>query len=168
MSPVDPALFGAQSAFVEQCYAGLQLKTGSHDRVWGLGEADWGADLKAGTLTFTTPTMQTVCSVQVIGTYNTQDGTFLWGWEHPSVPELLGAHARLVRDFAAEHGLNDLLLNPLGCTEDDIWAFGALATALGGAQGAYRGPAGTTLVMMTFSDVSISGGPISGGAVSRG
>jgi hypothetical protein len=36
------------------------------------------------------------------------------------------------------------------------WQFTAVALYLSGAQGAYRGPAGTTMVFMTFGTMTIS------------
>ena len=156
MPSVDPRLFGAQTGFVEQSLAGLQTLTALQDSLYGLGQADWQADLQRGTITFTGPEMTVVAPVQIIGTYDTQDGSWLWGWEHPSVPATLAAHARLVRDFAAEHRLTSLLPQTLHCTQDDIWAFAALATRLASAQGAYRGPAGNTLVMMTYGELQLS------------
>ena len=41
-------------------------------------------------------------------------------------------------------------------SEDEAWEFTALACQLCRAQGAYRGPAGTALVYMTFGEVTLS------------
>jgi len=38
--------------------------------------------------------------VQIVGTLNTADSAWMWGWDHPSVPEDLGEHARAVRSTA--------------------------------------------------------------------
>ena len=156
MIPAQPALFGAQTAFVEQSLAGLQTLTALQDSLYGLGQADWQADLQRGTLTFTGPELTVTAPLQVIGTYDTGDGSWLWGWDHPSVPGPLAVHAGLVRDFAREHGLSALLSRTLHCTEDDLWAFAALATRLAAAQGAYRGAAGSTLVMLTYGELQLS------------
>ena len=40
-----------------------------------------------------------IAPVQVVGTYDTEDGTWLLGRDHPSVSEPLGAFARRVRNF---------------------------------------------------------------------
>ncbi|MBZ9750399.1 hypothetical protein K7W42_05940 [Deinococcus sp. HMF7604] len=152
MTNVNPALFGDQSAVVERALAGLQAQTAAHDGAWGLGRADWQADLQAGTLTFTNETFRATCPVQVVGTYNTQDGPWLWGWDHPSVPAELTRAAGKVRAFAQEHRLHALTTRTLSCTEEDAWHL----TALDGAQGAYRGPAGPTLVFMTFGEVALT------------
>nr|WP_157084828.1 DUF6882 domain-containing protein [Sphingomonas pituitosa] len=42
------------------------------------------------------------------------------------------------------------------CTEQQAWQFTAVALYLSGAQGAYRGRSGTTLVYMTFGTVTVA------------
>jgi hypothetical protein len=44
----------------------------------------------------------------------------------------------------------------LNCDEADCWEFTALACQLCKAEGAYRGPGGTTLVFMTFGKITMS------------
>lgn len=40
-------------------------------------------------------------------------------------------------------------------SEEEAWRFTAVALHLSGAAGAYRGPAGSTYVFMTFGDVTV-------------
>lgn len=135
----------------------LQTLTSSHDSMWGLGSAAWGADLEKGIITFDTDDGTHVeAPLQVIGTYNTQDGTWLWGWDHPSVSESLSQHAQLAFDYGQKHGIADLTTRKVSCSEECCWEFTALACFLAQAQGAYRGPAGPTHVFMTFGTVNIS------------
>ncbi len=93
--------------------------------------------------------------MQIVGTYNTEDGTFLWGWDHPSVQEPLREHAKLAKKFGEEHNLPDYTNRIVECSEDDAWKFTAVAARLGNANGAYRGPAGTALVYMTFGEIKL-------------
>jgi hypothetical protein len=44
----------------------------------------------------------------------------------------------------------------VACDEAEAWEFTALACKLCNAQGAYRGPAGSARVFMTFDDVQLS------------
>jgi hypothetical protein len=134
----------------------LQLKTSAHDSGWGLGAADWAVDQDTGVITFTGRTVVATAPAQIIATYNTQDGTWLWGWDHPSVVEHMGDHARQVYAFGQEHGIVELTTRKLACSEDDAWRLTALACHLCNAQGAYRGPAGTALVYLTFGEVTLS------------
>jgi len=116
----------------------------------------WDVDLDAGVIAFTSATKVVSAPVQVIGTYNTLDQTFLWGWDHPSVSEPLGADARLAREFGRRQDLSLFTTRKVECTEDQAWIFTAVALYLSGAQGAYRGPAGTTMVFMTFGEMTIA------------
>lgn len=155
MSNIATDIFGAQAENIEAYFKALQLKTHLADSTWGLGNADWDADLDAGTLTFTEGNKRIHTTMQVLGTYNTQDGTFLWAWAHPSVPHKLAQHALKVKAFAEAQGLEALLTPQLTCSELDCWKLTALAVHLSGAQCAYRGPAEPALVYMTFDNVEI-------------
>jgi hypothetical protein len=140
----------------DQSMEELRLKTSAHDASWRLGEADWAVDQDDGTIIFTRPDgIRAVCPVQIIGTYNTNDGTWLWGWQHPSVVEPLQAHAWTLHEYGKANNIATLTTPKITCSEDEAWEFAALACKLNNAQGAYRGPAGATLVFMTFGTVKL-------------
>lgn len=135
----------------------LRLKTEAHDGTWRLGECRWDVDQDLGTIVFTRPDGVTAtCPVQIIGTYNTLDSTWLWAWDHPSVVPALQDHAWTVRDYGDARGIDRLTTRKLSCSETEAWELTALACKLCNAQGAYRGPAGTVLVFMTFGTVSLN------------
>ncbi len=117
---------------------------------------DWDVDLDEGVIRFTSATKVVSAPVQVVGTYNTVDGTFLWGWDHPSVPEPLGADARLAREFGERQNLPMFTQRKVKCTEKEAWRFTNVAHYLAGAKGAYRAPAGTTMVFVTFGALTIT------------
>jgi hypothetical protein len=138
-------------ALLDQSMEELRLKTAAHDGLWRLSKADWDIDQDAGTITFTGPSVTATCPVQIIGTFNTVDGSWMWGWDHPSVDPPLQEHARLCREFGEKHGIEYLTAHRLEeSNEDDAWQLTALACKIAGAQGAYRGPAGSTMVFVTF------------------
>ena len=89
-------------------------------------------------------------------TYNTEDGTWLWCWDHPSVLEPIRHHAAKVKAYGDEHRIARLTTRKLACSETDAWAFTALATKLNDAQGAYRGKSGSAWVYMTLGPVTLS------------
>ena len=161
--PADPTL--PHETVLARAREELSLKTGLHDRLFGLAEADWAADLAAGTLTFTSAAkgVTATCDCQVVGTLNTDDGTWLWGWDHPSVPPGLDRHAAAVKAYGEAKGLPDLTTRKLEASEDDGWTFAALACHLSDAQGAYsdtqgayRGPAGPARVFFTYGEPRIT------------
>jgi len=152
----DPADAAIDATF-ERADAELQLKTEAAIGLWGLGSGEsWAVDLDAGTITFINEKgWEITAPVQVIGTLNTADGTWLWGWDHPSIPAPVSEHAQRVREFGEQHGLGALTTRKIEADETDGWSFTALACHLAGAQGGYRGPAGDALVFMTYGQVSI-------------
>ncbi len=144
-------------ALLDRCMEELRLKTEAHAAGWGLGTTDrWGLNQEDGQLVFTSKKLIATAPAQIIGTYSTETGTFLWAWDHPSVLAPLQEHARRVREYGEQHGITALTTRKLECEELEAWEFTALACHLCDAQGAYRGPAGPALVFMTFGEITLS------------
>jgi hypothetical protein len=144
-------------ALVERSMEELRLKTQAHTESWGLGSADqWDMDQEEGLLQFTTKKLIATAPAKIIGTYSTQTGTWMWGWDHPSVEPPLQEHAKRVRRYGEKHGHPLLTTRKLECDEQQAWEFTAIACHLCDAQGGYRGPAGPALVFMTFGQVTLT------------
>ena len=145
---------------IERSKNELQMKTSAHDGLWHISEASWNADIEAGAIEFHNGKGQRITApMQVVGTYNSEDGTWLWGWDHPSVPPSAAKDATLAREFGARHGLEEYTTRKIECDMDLAWEFAAVACHLAGAQGVYSGPSGPTRVFMTFGTTTISAGP---------
>lgn len=152
--------------FLARSMEELRIKTAAHDRLWHLGEADWSVDQDGGTIVFKRQDdVVATCPVQIIGTFNTADSTWLWAWDHPSVQPALRQHAERLRAYGETHGIDRLTTRKLESSEDECWEFAALACKISDAQGAYRGPAGQALVFMTFGQPTL--GKASGRDASR-
>lgn len=153
--PADPPALRHE---IEKAMNGLRAVTAVHDGMWHLGEADWSLDQDVGNLVFTTSKgVQAVAPAQIIATYNTEEGTWLWGWDHPSVLPALAKDAKKMLAYGQQHGYAKLTTRKIQITEDEAWELTALAFLVCGANGAYRGPAGTSLaVFMTFGEVQLS------------
>lgn len=144
---------------IAQSLDALGIKTAAHDRMWNLEQADWSIDQDRGVVEFLSADETTaVCPVQIIGTYNQNESTWLWGWEHPSVDAKLTQHAEFLRKFGEANSIEELTTRQLCISEEKCWEFAALACNLNEAQGAYRGPAGSTLIFMTFGEPTLSSG----------
>lgn len=139
---------------------GLALLTSTHASTWRMDRAaHYDVDLDAGEIVWSFDDgTRAVAPVQVVGTLNRADGTFLWAWQHPSVPEPLAQHAALVRDLGSEVNDARLTTAKIAASEDEAWSFTALAVKLGEANGGYRGGGndGLPLVYMTFGNVTLS------------
>lgn len=145
--------------YIEGSVEALSLQTETHDATFGFRQAqDWAVDQDTGKVTWTfTDGKVVTADVQIIGSYNPADGTFLWGWDHPSVVSDLQEHAKLVKDFGLEHGIDEFTTQTISIsTEDEAWEFVAVANRLANANGGYRGDAGGPVVFMTFGEVTLS------------
>jgi len=136
----------------------LKLKTDAHRTAWGIDRPHrWDLSQDSGELVFSFPDgIKAVAPAQIIGTYNTDDHTWLWAWANSSIEDKLKADALKVRKYGEEHQLDRLTQRKWVGTEDDAWAMVALAVKLCGEQGAYRGPAGATHVFIAFGEVTLS------------
>lgn len=134
--------------------AWLQQQTAKYSATWGLGsEANWNLDMNEGWLRWTFADGRVMqADVQVIGTYNTKNSSFMWGWDHPSVPEPLRRAAHAVQTLGQQLGVERWTTRTVTCTEDEAWQFTALAAQQDGAAGAYRGNANGTWVYMSFGE----------------
>jgi hypothetical protein len=135
----------------------LALKTDLH-RSWGIDKIErWDLNQGDGQLIFSLRGgLKAVCPAQIIGTYNQNDRTWLWAWDNPSISEKLIDDALKLRKYGQEHKIDLLTQRKWEGSEDDAWAMAAIAVKLAGAQGAYRGPAGDTLVFISFGKVTLS------------
>jgi len=133
----------------------LRLKTEVHMGTWPLLESDWSVDQDTGTIVFTTDEVEAVAPVQIVGTYNSTDETWLWSWANSSIVPELQRDALRVQQGGSGFEFPWLAESKLSCTEEEAWELTAVACHLCEAQGAYRGPAGETLIFMTFGDVTL-------------
>lgn len=88
-------------------------------------------------------------------TYNTDDSTWLWAWENPSVADSLTAHSIVVSQYVEKRKIAELTTPKLQTAEEKAWEFSALTCKRGKYQGVYRGPAGPTMVFITFGEVRL-------------
>ena len=145
---------------IEKAMSGLQMLTAALENVWHISRAAWNVDQNAGTIVFTLPNgIRGVAPVQVIGTYDTAEGAWLWAWDNPSIIPSLAAEASAVLAYGQTHGFDMLTTRKLECPEEQCWDLTALACMLGKSQGAYRGPIGAMRAFFTFGSLRFSKAP---------
>ena len=143
-------------AFIAGSVKGMQLMTETHRKVWRLGqEKSWSVDEKKGKIVFSfADGVAASAAVQIVGTFQPAENSFMWGWGHPSVVPDLQQHAARVKAFGEEYGSPEFTTRKVPCTEDRAWEYTALAMLLSEANGAYRVQLGAdTAVFMTFGEV---------------
>jgi hypothetical protein len=136
----------------------LRLKTAAHQQGWGFGKASrWDLDQSLGNLVFTfADGITAVCPAQIIGSFDSKTGEWLWAWANPSIAEPLKRDSLKIKEYGKQNRIAKLTSDEWFCQEEDAWQMTALACKLCEAQGGYRGPAGTTFVFMTFGKVELS------------
>ncbi len=145
---------------LRRSFAEMQDLTSVAIATWHLDQAaHWSVDQEVGTIVFAFDdgTVATA-PVQIVGTYNRSDHTFLWAWEHPSVQRPLQRAARRALAFSQRSSLSDFTTRKVECSEDEAWHFAAVAAHLDAAQGIYRGDSGGggPLVYMSFGKVTLA------------
>lgn len=151
-----PVEGGAPEDFVRASLEGLRMQTNAHAQTWGLGSGKgWDVDLTVGKITFTFDDKVVEAPIEVVGTYDSKKGTFMWGWDHPSVPTQLRGAALAAKKWGQENNQAKYLERVTKCTEEEAWNFTAVAARLSEANGAYRGVSGTTFVYMTFGKTTM-------------
>jgi hypothetical protein len=135
----------------------LQTNRAFQESAFKISQAAWDVDQDRGVIRFQSPDgIIAVAPVQILGTYNAADGTWLWAWSNPSIAPALAQQAAGMRVLGQQNSLAELTTATLTCDEAHCWDFIAAATAMNNAQGAYRGMAGDTAVFMTFGAVTLS------------
>jgi hypothetical protein len=143
-------------ALVAQSEEELRVRTAAHDGAWRLAEADWHIDQDVGAIEFTRQDgFVARAPVQIIGTFNVEDRTWLWAWDNSTILPALRKHAEIVHEYGTKNGLERLTARKFKSNEEEAWSFAAVACKLADAQGAYCGPADCTRVFVTFGDVTL-------------
>ena len=146
-------------AWCDEAFDAFMAKQKQASDTYRLGEwARYDYDTDAGVLTFSDDSgPRVIADIQVLGT--TAPSDWLWGWANAIWPPASVADAARVRDFGAEHGIEELTTESL--VSDDLdglgWMLAAIATRVLDAEGAYRAPTqngGLYLIMRTLRSVS--------------
>lgn len=155
---MHPIIKGAESRRLIDCaMAELEAKTIGLDALIHFADCVWQLDQDEGIISFSRNTgLVARAPVQIIGTYNSVDCTWVWAWDNVSIDDALKIDAGAVREYAFEHNMTELTSRKVKCSESDCWEFTALACKLCDAQGAYRAPAGNTFVFLTFGKVRLA------------
>lgn len=127
--------------YIAASVEGLRIATAAHSQVWHFGqEGRWDVDQDRGTIILRFADGVTATApVQIVGTYDSSDSSFLWGWDHPYVAAQLQKHSVEVKAFGEKHGAKELTTRKIRCTPQRAWELTALAMRLAQANGAYRG-----------------------------
>ena len=144
-------------AFIEGSMEGLRLQTEAHQGTWHLGKSErWDFSQDTAELIFTFPDMIVRAPAQIIGSFDSREGSWMWAWANSSIANSLTRDSVRVREYGEQHHIRRLTTPSWPGEEMDGWHMAALANRLSESNGVYRGPAGMTFVFFTFGQVQLS------------
>ncbi len=113
---------------------------------WGFGRTErWAVDLDAGSIQWVLPDgVVARATVQLIGTWASDLGSFRWGWDHPAVAAGAAPAAAAAKAFADAHDIVELQSVEITCTPETAQDLASVAVLIGGLQGLYVGQASRT------------------------
>lgn len=147
--------------FLGQCLEEFTKHQKAYAEKWGIDDCErWNVDQAKGTITFVNTKKgykKLVGKVQIIGSFNTADNTWLWGWANKSVSDELKKDALKLKEYGGTNKLKQLTEEKWEGEANDAWKMTALAVKLLGTEGAYRGPAGKLYIFMVIRDLKDAG-----------
>ena len=142
---------------LDGCMEGLRLQVEAHQGSWRFGEEDrWDFSKSSGELVFTFPEIVVRTSAQIIGSFDSREGRWLWGWANTTIPDSLTRDSVRVREYGEQHQIRRLTTPKWSGEEMDGWHMAALANHLCESNGCYRGPSDKTYIFFTLGVVQMT------------
>jgi hypothetical protein len=136
--------------------AAITRTTQEHSERWGLGSARrWVLDQGDGRIVWSFEDHVASAPAQILGSWNSEVGSFVWSWDNASVADALCVTASDVRAYGAEHGIGALTSSPLELDEGRVRDLVALAFRIGRCTGLYAHFDGTLASYITFGEVTL-------------
>ena len=96
-------------AFLEGGMEGLRLQTEAHQGTWRFGKSErWDFSQDTGELIFTFPDTIVRAPAQIVGSFDSTDGSWMWAWANSSVAASLARDSVRVREYGESTGFGGL------------------------------------------------------------
>jgi hypothetical protein len=139
----------------------IEQTSRAHMERWGLGKAQkWALDQSTATIRWSFEDHVASAPAQILGSWNSRVGTFVWSWDNDTIKPGLAATAEVVRAWGQENGVSALSTSPLRLDEEQVRDLVALAFRLGDCTGLYHPYDGELATYVVFGTVTLeeSGG----------
>lgn len=158
LAPLSAKAQIPMARYAGEAHEQLQARQAEHRKAWGLGqESGWEASLERGTIGFLFADGRKVSApIQVIGTHDPSDNSFVWSWANKTIPAALTDHAKQLKAFGEHNGIKSFtqpIQQPVD--EDQAWIFVTVAHRLAQANGVYRIRHGKVWYYLTFGATSV-------------
>jgi hypothetical protein len=95
-----------------------------------------------------------VARVQMVGSISDSDGTWLWGWGNPSVPDSSTADLARVREFGVKESILQLVTSEWAATDRDGEDMTALSAYILDAKGFFRHRSQDLTIFFVITDIA--------------
>jgi hypothetical protein len=130
----------------------LTAKNATATETWGIGTADrWSADLLAGSITFHFPDHSITGPVEVLGTWSSESGTWLWAWANESLPPGVTGASTATKSYGDAHALEALSARKLDVTEALAEDLASVTVEIADLAGMYRAPTTSGYLFLGFT-----------------
>ena len=134
----------------------IESTSRAHSERWGLGAARrWVLDQEEGRILWSYEDHVTSASAQILGSWNSEVGTFVWSWDNDTIRSSLCATAEAVRAFGVANDVPALCTSPLKLGEEQVRDLMALAFEIGGCTGLYHPFDGKLATYIAFGPVTV-------------
>ncbi|WP_330461598.1 hypothetical protein OIB37_34855 [Streptomyces sp. NBC_00820] len=126
-------------------------------RTWGLGTADrWDLDQTTGLITWTFPDKTATAPAQILGSYSSRSGSWMWAWANPSILPGMARDAQNLRAWGDAHQHDAFTRATFEADEQAAATLIALAVRVSETTGFYRGPGASSYTVITFGPVTLT------------
>ena len=94
-----------------------------------------------------------VADAQVLGSYSTYSGTWMWSWANPTVNSAVKKDIEKVREFGRSKGYRELIEPKFASDEAHAWKLVAAAGQIVGSKSAFRGAIDDGWVYFLITDI---------------
>ena len=130
----------------------LTSKNATATETWGIGIADrWSADLAVGSITFHFSDHSISGPVEVLGTWSSESGTWLWAWANESLPAGVIGASIATKAYGDAHAIEALSARKLDATESVAEDLASVAVELSELAGMYRAPTDNGYLFLGFT-----------------
>ncbi|MBK9154493.1 MAG: hypothetical protein IPM25_09815 [Chloracidobacterium sp.] len=118
------------------------------------GFGRWDYLQEDGKLRFSTGGVDVVlATAQIVGSYSTYSGTWMWSWANNSVDQKVKKDIGKVREFGSKNKFSELFEPKFACDEAYAWTLTKAAGEVLNARGAYRGKIPDGWVYFLITDI---------------
>ncbi|WP_326741042.1 DUF6882 domain-containing protein [Streptomyces sp. NBC_01022] len=124
---------------------------------WGLGSADrWDLDQTTGIISWTFPDKTASAPAQILGSFSSASGSWLWAWANESILPAMSRDAGVFRDWAEAQGHPHLAQPKIDADVTAASTLVALAVRVTNATGYYKSPGSNSTLIITFGPVTLT------------